>query len=770
MPGRGLQGRIVAWPFVAILAAYCLFWGGAWPATYYTNLRIWALIPAFAVVGVWIVIATRSPVWRPSTILAPAFAAAFAAFAICSVTSRFPRFSVEYLALAVLLAALYLILQRLMASDFFRPRMVSFAAIAGMVIGIAYLLIVVPHWITWWGLIGRVAAPPLRPFFEGLTFGNPSAVMTASVLLAAPVVAHLAGGERTSRIGALGVIALAAVVTILSGSRAGWLAIGITVIVVGVLWLAPTEHRASLVGLVRSRSAQMLALAVLVLAAVGAFAVGPGLLLRASAGGEAVRTDFYAESVRMFQSSPLVGTGPGTWVVERIAFTPPSETDYYVPHAHNIYLQTLAEFGLVGLLAGVVVVFALGRLLLGALRDPDPGRRRMGWATLFATVYFGAHQLLDSYANAPAILFAFAIPVAWLDATAPEGPRLSVPRLRWAWARPRTIGVLAGAAGIVAIGSSAAFLAWSENGAMLMSHARDLLNDRKPAEAIAPLIEAIRIDPAMPPYHLALGLALADTGDLAGAEGHLSMAATMDSVPEAWLDLAAVRARLGETDAAREALSQALRLGDQQAGVALGAGVVQLQIGEIDDAVDSFADALLITPTLAGDSWWTSDHARAAVWPAAYRAAFDRGPTTAQFAMALEADDATGAASAMAAMNDPNEAITSGIVVKAWGGDAGALAQLEARARERPLDYPVVNWCALLLRRSGADDEAADYATWAETVRPYSSVRGHEVRVATGSKADFIAGINTQFYGHYTYRRPLPNHQLVDWLPELEYR
>jgi O-antigen ligase/Flp pilus assembly protein TadD len=757
---------MIAWPFLAILAAYCLFWGGAWSATYDAELRVWALISAFAIVGAWIVVAVRALAWRPRTILAPAFALAFVAFTISTITSRFPRLSVEYLALAILLAALYLVLQRLMASDFFRPRMIGFATIAGILTGIAYIWAVVPHWVTWWGLVGHFAAPPLRPFFEGLTFGNPSAVMTASVLLTAPAVAALAGGSRASRIAAIAMVVLAGAVIIMSGSRAGIVAIGITVPIVGAIWLAAPARRSSLTSLARSRSARLVAVPLFVVAAAGALAAGPGLLLRASAGGEDIRMGFFAVSARMFQSSPLIGTGPGTWVVQRIAYTLPSETDYYIPHAHNIYLQTLAEFGIVGALAGLVVVIALARLLLEALQDADPARRRMGWVALFATVYFGAHQLLDFYANAPAILFAYAIPVAWLDATAPDGTRLTMPWPEWTWAKPKKLGFVGGCAGVAAIMASAAFLGWSENGALLVSNATNLQNDNKSADAIAPLKDAVRMDPAMPPYHLALGLALANTGDLGGAEGEFSMAAAMDSLPEAWLNLAAVQARLGKASAAKEALDKAMRLGAQQVALGIGAGVIDLQLGQVDAAVTRFSRALVLAPSLAGDSWWTSNPAMAAIWPNVYREAFNEAPPASRFVLSLEVGDSIAAANAIAEIDDPETAITDRLVLRAWDHDAIALALLRERARSRPLDSMVVAWCERLLRRSGDDEAAADYATWAATI---SGGDDYEIRVAIPGTSHSIAGINTLFYGQYTYRRPVTKSQLVEWLPELTY-
>src|SRR5437588_284844 len=65
-------------------------------------------------------------------------------------------------------------------------------------IGAWYIQAVVAKWIEWWGLVGRIAAPPLRPEFEYLTFGNPSAVLTMSVLLTIPAIVWV-GFESRAR-------------------------------------------------------------------------------------------------------------------------------------------------------------------------------------------------------------------------------------------------------------------------------------------------------------------------------------------------------------------------------------------------------------------------------------------------------------------------------------------------------------------------------------------------------------------------------------------
>ena len=74
-------------------------------------------------------------------------------------------------------------------------------------------------------------------------------------------------------------------------------------------------------------------------------AAGSGRLTLGDAGW---REAFAAASLRMFESSPLVGVGPGVWQVLRASYQTATQPDLYIPHAHNIYLQTLAEFGLAG--------------------------------------------------------------------------------------------------------------------------------------------------------------------------------------------------------------------------------------------------------------------------------------------------------------------------------------------------------------------------------------------------------------------------------------
>ena len=215
----------------------------------------------------------------------------------------------------------------------------------GLVIGGIYLGLVTIAWLDWWQLIGGLDAPPLRPHTQGLTYRNPNAVATVTTLLAFIAWAGLDRGAPGRRVllSAVGLVTLLTVVV--SGSRSAWLASAGTAAIVGGSWflLAVRAHRwrrprmnlrtaLIVVGLVLASAALLLVLV-------------PSIGSRLLDSGDGGRPVYFATAVRMFQEAPLLGTGPGTWAVQRAAYTRPGELDWYVTHAHDMYLQTLADPG-----------------------------------------------------------------------------------------------------------------------------------------------------------------------------------------------------------------------------------------------------------------------------------------------------------------------------------------------------------------------------------------------------------------------------------------
>ena len=164
------------------------------------------------------------------------------------------------------------------------------------------------------------------------------------------------------------------IVVVLTGSRAGWLGIVGAALVVGGLWLlvAGTGHSRGRARAGRgSRSRRRVRCARI--ARSSPCWSPPWWSYRRSCGGwgppaTVAARHYFTVALRMFSEAPLLGTGPGTWAVQRAAYTEPSEFDCYIPHAHDVYLQTLAELGIVGLLAGALALPAVAWLILRGLR------------------------------------------------------------------------------------------------------------------------------------------------------------------------------------------------------------------------------------------------------------------------------------------------------------------------------------------------------------------------------------------------------------------
>jgi len=755
-------GRLLAWAAIVVLAFYFVFLGGGWVGIHSVDLRTTTTYLVAGMFAVWAVVMIRRPAWQPRSHLTPAFVVALAVFAIGTVLSRQPRLGLDYLAYAVLLTGLYLLLVRLLADPWFRPRMLNLFVLLAAIIGAWYVQAVVAKWIEWWGLVGHLAPPPLRPEFEYLTFGNPSAVLTMSVLLTIPAVVWIGAAARGRAIATAALIVLCLVVSLLSGSRAGWLAMAVAIWVTGAAWLAVAENRASVARLIRSRAIRLGLAGGAVAAAVVGVAFLPGILSRAGAGGEGLRLSFVTNALQMFSESPIHGTGPGTWVAQRVAYTPPTATDYYIPHAHNVVAQTLAEFGLLGIAAGAFAAILVGGLVLRAIRSGDPRRRLLGWGTVLAGIYFATHNLLDFYPSLPPALFAFAIPIAWLDATNPgeanPGPS---PNGRARWAIP--------AVGAVAIAVSTGWLLWSESQAAIHDRAVVAINAGRYDDALPDARAAVAADPGIAAYHLTLGLAAENAGHADEAADAFRQAAALDDLPDAWLGLADAEIRLGDQGAARDAVHEALRVGFQQPAIIVPAAGLLNSLGEKALANDALEEALVLAPSLGSDPTFRAliDGDPAVVID---RAIADLGGSTSAVELALRTGE-TDKARQLAAQLGGNDREVMALVIKAWDRDATAKASLETFAHAHPFDDLSLGWTARFARRDGDVAAADGFERWANLTEVYSGSGFRDMAINTGPPdPSSTVGSSAGFYGHYTYRRPTPWNLIPIDLPQLTWR
>jgi tetratricopeptide (TPR) repeat protein len=242
------------------------------------------------------------------------------------------------------------------------------------------------------------------------------------------------------------------------------------------------------------------------------------------------------------------GIGPGTfefWAA-RHATTPG-----FVRDAHMLYLETLAESGIVGLalLAGLLALLA-GTAVVRSLRAP-PGLRTPiaaaagGLAAFLTAAAF--EWVWEMGAIACAVMLLAAVIVGGRDAVDERtpAPRRPLPRI--------AIALLA----IAALGATAVPLA----GALATRDSRSAAADGRILDALQSSRSAERMQPYAATPHLQRALVLEQAGALPAAAA-AARAATRDEPTNwrTWFALARIEARGGSAGAAVGALRRARRL------------------------------------------------------------------------------------------------------------------------------------------------------------------------------------------------------------------
>ena len=248
--------------------------------------------------------------------------------------------------------------------------------------------------------------------------------------------------------------------------------------------------------------------AVVVVLGIGGFVVATHGELRerlATALGRDIRVSNWQAALDQFRLAPVFGTGAGTHLYfGRLFRRPDLQADPI--HAHNDYLELLAEYGLVGAV-GMAAFLALhvaramramGRMARALHTTEAAGHDDLALVigALAALAALGAHSALDFNLHIPgnALVMALVFGILARPETAEENHGPTAP------AGGRGLPVLGGA--VLAL----ALLAWP--GEFLAERARILLRDGRYPEAVASATRALRLDPWNPFACLHLGEAL----------------------------------------------------------------------------------------------------------------------------------------------------------------------------------------------------------------------------------------------------------------------
>ena len=203
----------------------------------------------------------------------------------------------------------------------------------------------------------------------------------AALLIAAGLVASWSRG------GWLGAVAGGITVLALYSRRTAAL-LGVCLLVVGLLALGGALNAAWLPTGIAARLADLPAY----------FGVGDVLNQPVTDDNFAVveRVAHWVAAVRMWEQHPWLGVGPGNYATAYAAVAVPRWDDP-LGHAHNIYLNFLAEAGLVGLIAVAALWVALGAWVVRhALRNPDPFARALAVGVAGVLAHLVVHSVFDN--------------------------------------------------------------------------------------------------------------------------------------------------------------------------------------------------------------------------------------------------------------------------------------------------------------------------------------------------------------------------------------
>jgi putative inorganic carbon (HCO3(-)) transporter len=465
-----------------------------------------------------------------------------------------------------------------------------------------------------WPAMGGLVHPfPPVLYRIGLALVNNTALSAFMALLIPPAISILlATRDREVRVGmALWLIA-AGVIVLLSLSRGGFVALGVSLPLLLLGGVRDPRFRRKWSGFSTAKVRLMLtgALGVILILAVGA-----GVLLASRLAehrsGDAVRMDLWRSASAMFMDHPLAGVGPGAYGIALRSYRDLAFARDHVTTAHNLYLNIAAEMGALGVLAAVWLILTLARRWWQRWRGEEPGTSQW-WRMLgvgAALAGFAAQSMVDTFVES-AILLTAAFFVAQILAypipkVRPEGRQ---GRLLWA-----------AAFAILLLGSAG--MAWEAWGHMRFSRSLALTQQGAVEEALAAAEAARAHDPGMSLYSCHAGY-LYGLQAAQGEEQALQMALdryrecmATTAVPEIadQLNATALLWQAGYRDEAR-AMTRALT-GQMplQPAAWLNNGWLAEQAGDRQEAVQSYRRVLARSPELAGSPFWTQG-ARADWW------------------------------------------------------------------------------------------------------------------------------------------------------------
>lgn len=586
-------------------ATYFLLVGGLMAGIFIPELRFVGVLAGISVVLLW----TRRVLPRTADAVDLAAVLVLLVLAVGSAASVGPRVSVEYVAWAIALVALLALLRRHFTDPTARDRLL---ATTGW-IGIAFAVVVAAMWVWeafgWVGAGGPGGVPPLQLDYADDWFRNMN-VLPVYLGLMAPGVVHL-WLMRGVRWPALAGIAGLGVVALLSASRASWLGLFLGLVVFVALggWRGIGMPRLS------GRAAVIAAVGMALLLIAGLASGGLGTVIEGALdiGTLSSRVTIWRAALDAWAAHPIFGAGLGTITSELLDHGLATIGSGPAPHAHNIFIQLLAEAGL----AGVVALAVLGgAILLTALRTrtdvPGPVRA----AATAALVAFAVDGLADNHTALGGVAVLVVANVALL------APAQAGKPIHGRLARPVRLVLSIGLGAVAAL-----MLVWGV-GAIAWGRSQALLLEGDYHTSARVLEFAYRLDPQLALYDRELAKVRRLEGRSGEADALLRRATELNRAdPNSWRTLGALALADSRVTDAIGPLLRSSELDATQLNTHLLLGIAFDRLGRAAQADERYVTAILLQPRLLLSDGWEAIGVAADRLEAIAADAWERGRT-----------------------------------------------------------------------------------------------------------------------------------------------
>jgi O-antigen ligase/tetratricopeptide (TPR) repeat protein len=471
-------------------------------------------------------------------------------------------------------------------------------ASVAMLSGYIQLYVWLEHWYSLTGWPGALPPRMLRVWGVTTSPNEMAMLVTIAMILAIAYTVRLAQSPSRKLRTPMCLWFLAVIpMLILPGSRSGWFSasLGISTILIGSVWLS---HRQTDFFSFRILG-RTLAFSAIPFAAVALLIiVRRPETLQINPASVSFRLPFWQIALDTWQQYSWLGSGPGTYGTAYMLVRPvPYETGYM--HAHNLFLNVLAELGTVGFLALVLLCLQIGLFFWRVRHSPNWDMSTIGFLAVLAS--FTGHSLFEMPETWISMLVAICL-AALVVQLEPYSPVTKSLELRNCWVCRWTIGLwlcllLTGVLG------------WQANRAYTAGV--EALRDHKLSAAAAHFERGQR----WLPYHdtglaLAQGityslLALDNDSYLPKAEAALVHVATAEpGWPLNHANLAAIHWHQGQQIAAIESMEKAISLSPELPTLHLNLGIWYEASGDSAQALKAYRDLYQLPYTPREITFW----------------------------------------------------------------------------------------------------------------------------------------------------------------------